>query len=159
IEKLQSQLNKDEEGVDKASVTEELSAVLKTKQSTFDQLRSRLRPSLSEPIYDFEVFDRNKHSTRAQPPVFDVAIQGRLTPPPQQGSGSGKVIVDSETAKQNMQRDNRYNIIITDVSKDKKKHGPVRVVVRQKDGGLRHATRNELERAIQNEDPVPRDRR
>eukprot|EP00474_Spongospora_subterranea_P010115 CRZ10573.1 hypothetical protein [Spongospora subterranea] len=157
VEKTQSNINKTEQETERLHLKQELDAALETQHKSFNSLRSLLRPDLSRPVQDFEMFEPKKHGKFAPPPVFDLAIQGRLLPLPTQGPGSGKVIVDAETAAANRHRTNRHTIIITDISKDKS-DGAVKVVVRQKDGSLRHPTRNELERATQMEKAVPRDR-
>lgn len=155
IELQQAKVKKCPEEEEKAVLQSELTTLEEEFSKTFKTLYDYLRPDISRPMEDRLDFNHAEHGPRAKPAPFDLAIQGRLVPPATEGPGSGKTILDSETAKAARQRPNRHHIVISDIS-ESKKGGAVKVVVREKDASLRHPSRNELERATQIEKAVPR---
>lgn len=119
----------------------------------WNQVRNYLRPDLNEPIEDFEIMPTLKQKNAP----LDLALS-RPEVPPDHGPGSGETLIDSEVAKnEQLQRENRFKIVVTDIST--KNDANLQVLVREKDASLRHATVNEYCRAVQAEKGIKRTKR
>lgn len=117
------------------------------------EVRKFLRPDLNEPIEDFEVMP----TLRQKNPPLDLALS-RPEVPPEHGPGSGETLIEADVAKtEQLQRENRFKIVVTDLST--KNDANLQVLVREKDASLRHATVNEYCRAVQAEKAIKRTKR